>query len=161
MVEYLTEEDIRRLNRRSLEVSGELSNNVVVQPDDIRFVIRYVSTHVQDDPFQQATAYCISLITLHPFKNGNHRTSLLSADLFLQKNNFIYSGTDKDRIALEKWRLTYEEEHELHREFFRITNLESAKERIREIERLIDSPYGKEIKRWLQKHYASEPSRKT
>lgn len=57
--------------------------------------------------------------------------------------------------------MAYEEEHDLHREFFRIANIESEKQRRQELEQLIDSPYGVKILGWLRKHYTSELSHKT
>ena len=93
---------------------------------------------------------------LHPFKNGNHRTSLLSAELFLQKNNYQSKATDVDRIHLEKWRLHYEEKHELHRTFFSIANIENALELENEIEKLMKSTYGRTIEQWLKKYNPNE-----
>lgn len=128
----------------------------MVQPDDVRFVIRFVSEQFGKDLYRKALGYCVSLIVLHPFKNGNHRTFLLSAELFLQKNNHQSKATDVDRIQLEKWRLQYEENHELHRIFFSITNIENALERENEIEKLMKSTYGRTIEQWLKKYNPNE-----
>ena len=152
MIVYLLEEEIREINRFSLELTGEGDNFQVVQPDDVRFVIRFVSERFGKDLYRKALGYCVSLIVLHPFKNGNHRTSLLSAELFLQKNNYQSKATDVDRIHLEKWRLQYEEKHELHRTFFSIANIENALELENEIEKLMQSTYGRTIEQWLKKY---------
>jgi prophage maintenance system killer protein len=156
MIVNLLEEEIREINRFSLELTGEGDNFQVVQPDDVRFVIRFVSEQFGKNLYRKALGYCVSLIVLHPFKNGNHRTSLLSAELFLQKNNHQSKATDVDRIHLEKWRLQYEENHELHRTFFSITNIENALERENEIEKLMKSTYGRTIEQWLKKFNPNE-----
>jgi len=156
MIFYLLEEEIREINRFSLELTGEGDNFQVVQPDDVRFVIRFVSEKFGKDLYRKALGYCVSLIVLHPFKNGNHRTSLLSAELFLQKNNYQSKATDVDRIHLEKWRLQYEEKHELHRTFFSIANIENALELENEIEKLMKSTYGRTIEQWLKKYNPNE-----
>src|SRR4030042_2726198 len=103
MIAYLSEEEISEINRFSLELTGEGSAFQVVQPDDVRFVLRFVSKRFGKNLYRKALGYCIALIVLHPFRNGNHRTSLLSAERFLQKNHCRSLATDNDRIQLEKW----------------------------------------------------------
>jgi prophage maintenance system killer protein len=152
MIFYLLEEEIREINRFSLELTGEGEKFQVVQPDDVRFSLHFVSSRFGKDLYRKALGYCVSLIVLHPFRNGNHRTSLLCAERFLQKNLYRGLATDRERIQLEKWRLHYEEKHTLHREFFRITNIENDKQRETEIEKLMSSPYGVKIGQWLKKY---------
>ena len=152
MIFYLLEEEIRGINRFSLELTEEGEKFQVVQPYDVRFSLRFVSSRFGKDLYRKALGYCVSLIVLHPFRNGNHRTSLLCAERFLQKNLYRSLATDRERIQLEKWRLHYEEKYELHREFFRITNIENDKERENEIEKLMSSPYGVKIEQWLKKY---------
>ena len=156
MLVYLLEEEIREINRFSLELTGEGDDFQVVQPDDVRFVIRFVSERFGKDLYRKALGYCVALIVLHPLKNGNHRTSLLRAERFLQKNDYQSLATDDKRIQLEKWRLHYEEKHESHREFFRIANRENNQERRNEIEKLMMSPYGVKIEQWLKKYNPNE-----
>jgi len=150
MIVYLSEDEIKEINHISLQLTDEEDKFQVAQPDDIRFAIRFVSERFGKDIFSKALGYCISLIVLHPFSNGNHRTSLLCAERFLQKNHYKSLATDEQRINLEKWRLNYEEKHELHREFFRITNIENDINRKAEIEKLMKSPYGLKIEKWLK-----------
>ena len=73
-----------------------------MQPDDIRFLINLVKKEFRDDYLQKALGYCISIIVLHPFKNGNHRTSLLSAERFLLKNNYNLLSSNKEKIEFEE-----------------------------------------------------------
>ena len=124
-----------------------------MQPDDIRFLINLVKKNFGDDFLQKALGYCISIIVLHPFKNGNHRTSLLSAERFLLKNNYNLLSSNKEKIEFEEWRIKYEEENDLEREFFRITNIENAEERTDEIMEMMNSRYGKETHIWLKNNY--------
>ena len=49
MIVYLLKEEIREINRFSLELTGEGDNFQVVQPDDVRFVIRFVSEQFGKD----------------------------------------------------------------------------------------------------------------
>lgn len=56
MTEHLTEEEIRYLNHRSLETSGEHAERVTIQPDDIRFAIRFASDTKRTDIYWQAAA---------------------------------------------------------------------------------------------------------
>jgi prophage maintenance system killer protein len=152
MILYLSEDEICEINKFSLELTGEAEKFQVIQPDDIRFTIRFVSKNLKGNIYRKALGFCISLIVLHPFKNGNHRTSLLSAERFLQKNHCQSKATDSDRIHLEKWRLQYEEDHELHQEFFRITNIENETQKRSEIEKMMRSLYGITIEKWLIKY---------
>ena len=157
MILYLTEDEICEINKFSLELTDEGEKFQVIQPDDIRFTIHFVSKNLKGDLYQKALGFCICLIVLHPFMNGNHRTSLLSAERFLQKNLYQSQATDNDRINLEKWRLQYEADHELHREFFRIANIEDETKKRNEIEKMMISPYGMKIKKWLTKYNLNVP----
>ena len=152
MVVYLSEEDITEINRYSLELTNEGDKHHVMQSDDVRFIIHFVEERFKNDIYKKALAYCISIIVLHPFQNGNHRTSLISAEQFLKRNKYKLLASDKERIQLEQWRLKYEEEHELDREFFRITNLEKEIERKNEIEKIMKNPYAIKIDNWLKKY---------
>jgi death-on-curing family protein len=66
-----------------------------------------------NDIYEISLAYCISLIVLHPFKNGNHRTSLLAAEHFLLKNNYKFIGNEYTDLKIQKWRIEFEKENDL------------------------------------------------
>ena len=153
MINYLSEEEIIELNKYSLYATGEDNEFHVMQPDDVRFLINLVKKEFGYDLLQKALGYCISVIVLHPFKNGNHRTSLLSAERFLLKNNYNLLSSNKEKIEFEKWRLKYEEENDLEREFFQITNIENTSKKTDKIMKMMDSRYGKETINWLKKNY--------
>jgi prophage maintenance system killer protein len=153
MIIYLSNEEIIEINRLALESQGELEDFYLRSNDDLLFAISYVEKQGSDDYYTLALCYCLSLIVLHPFQNGNHRTSLYSAERFLIKNGFFFKGTPKIHLNLQKWRIEYEDENELEREFFRITSIENDITRTSEINNLIDSLYGKTIREWLVKYY--------
>ena len=98
-------------------------------------------------------AYCISLIVLHPFKNGNHRTSLVVAEHFLLKNNFCSIDTDEKDLKMQKWRIGFEKKHNLEKEFFRIACIEDEEKKSEEIKRIMKSEYGITIEKWLKENF--------
>ncbi len=102
MINYLSEKEIIELNKYSLQATDEMNEFYIMQHDDIRFLINFVKKKFENDLLQMALGYCISIIVLHPFKNGNHRTSLLSAERFLLKNNYILLSSNKEKIEFEK-----------------------------------------------------------
>jgi len=153
MIIYLTKEEIIEINRLALESQGELEDFYLRSQDDLLFVINFVEKQETNNYYTLALCYCISLIVLHPFQNGNHRSSLYCAERFLIKNGFSFKGTPKIHLNLQKWRIEYEQENEMEREFFRITSIEGKNKRISEINNLIDSLYGKKIRDWLEKYY--------
>lgn len=153
MTIYLTKEEIIEINRLALESQGELEDFYLRSHEDLLFAIKYIDNQNNDEHYTLALCYCLSLIVLHPFENGNHRTSLYCAERFLIENGFSFKGNPKIHLNLQKWRIEYEEKNEMEREFFRITSLDNYNKRTSEINNLIDSVYGKTIKDWLEKYY--------
>jgi len=153
MVEYLNEEEIIEINRLCLELSDEFEEFVVIQQDDIRFILKFVSKNFSDSLYEKSLAYCISLIALHPFKNGNHRTSLIAAEHFLLKNDFLSMDTDEKDLKMQKWRIEYEAKNDLEKEFFRITCIENEGKKSEEIKNVMGSKYGKTIEKWLKDNF--------
>lgn len=153
MVEHLNEEEIIEINRLCLEISGEFEEFVVIQLDDIRFILKFVSENFSNNLYKKSSAYCISLIVLHPFKNGNHRTSLIAAEHFLLKNNFCSIDTDEKDLKMQKWRIEFEEKHDLEKEFFQIACIEDEEKKSEEIKKIMDSEYGKTIEKWFENNF--------
>jgi death-on-curing family protein len=153
MTNYLSKEEIIEINKYSLEITGEENEFYVIQPDDLTFIIDFVKEEYNKDLLKKAVVYCVSLIVMHPFKNGNHRTSLLSAERFLLKNKYILLTSNKEKIEIEKWRIKYEEEKDLERSFFQIACIENNKQRKDMIKNIIKSDYGIKIEKWLQENY--------
>jgi death-on-curing family protein len=153
MINYLSKEEIIEINKYSLELTGEENEFYVIQPDDLTFIIDFVKEEYNKDLLKKAVVYCVSLIVMHPFKNGNHRTSLLSAERFLLKNKYILLTSNKEKIEIEKWRIKYEEEKDLERSFFQIACIENNKQRKAKIKKVINSEYGIKIEKWLRENY--------
>ncbi len=151
MVVYLSEEEIIEINRLSVEKAEE--KHEVLRIDDIRFLLKFTEETFDEDSFRISLAYCVSIILLHPFLNGNHRTSIICSEHFLLKNDFTSFSTPKSDIELEKNRLEYEEKHNLERVFFYITCIENEGEKIKEIIKIMDSKYGALIENWLKENY--------
>jgi len=153
MIQYLSEEKIIEINRLSLGITGESNKFHVIQSDDLRFAMLFIKKNFGTNLIRKALAYCITIITFHPFKNGNHRTSLLSAEEFLLKNQYHSLTTDQKDLELQKWRIIYEQENDLEREFFRVTNIENEIERTRELKIIMRSEYGQTIEKWFKKNF--------
>lgn len=158
MIQYLSEGQIIEINKASLEITGEKNKFHVLQPGDLRFSIRFTEKNFGKNIIRKAVAYCITIITFHPFKNGNHRTSLLTAEEFLLKNEYQSLTTDQKDLELQKWRIIYEQDHDLEREFFRITNIEDETERTRELKIIMKSEYGQTIEKWLHENFKRKES---
>ncbi|MBU1855119.1 MAG: type II toxin-antitoxin system death-on-curing family toxin [Nanoarchaeota archaeon] len=152
MVEYLYVEEIIEINKLCLELSNENEEFILLQPDDLEFVLNFSSENFADI-YDISLAYCISLIVLHLFKNGNHRTSLIAAEHFLLKNNYQYIGSEESDLKIQKWRIHFENKNDLEREFFRITCIEDLKKKSEEIKNIMRSKYGKTIEKWLKENF--------
>ena len=150
---YLFIEEIIEINNQVLTVTNELDTFILEQPDDLRYLLKFTKKNFNNDLYRKSLSYCITLIILHPFKNGNHRTSLLTAEQFLLVNNYQDLSSDEKDLKLQKWRIHYEEKYELEREFFRITCIEEEKKRSAEILKIMNSHYGKYIEKWLHTNF--------
>ncbi len=53
----------------------------------------------------------------------------------------------------EKWRIKYEEKHDLERRFFRIAGIETKEQRKEEIKKIMNSEYGLKIEKWLKENF--------
>jgi prophage maintenance system killer protein len=95
MIRYLSDKQIIELNKASLGITGEKNKFHLIQPDDLRSIMRFTEKNFGTNIIKKALAYCIAIIILHPFRNGNHRTSLLTAEEFLRQNNFQTQTTDQ------------------------------------------------------------------
>jgi len=152
MIEYLSEEEVEKINELSL-INGEQFNNN--RPDDVRSALNFVQENFEEDIYKKATAYCVTLIILHAFQQGNHRTSIHCAQFFLEKNNFTDYSTNKSFNDLQEWRVEqeYKNNEDLIRGFYRITSIEDNEERALEVLNIIKSEYGLKIEEWLKNNY--------
>ena len=68
----------------------------------------------RDTSLEEIAAYYLkNLILLQPFADGNHRTALLSTDLFLRKNGSFLVFEVEDAVSFQKefYRLRYKIYH--------------------------------------------------
>src|SRR4030042_5683483 len=145
MIVYLSEEEIVKINEISLE--DEKDQFCYQRPDYVQFTLKFVKERFESDCYKKALAYCVSLIVLHPFREGNHRTSLYCAQIFLKKNNFNQLATPETVKQIQKWRIDrlVENKRALMREFFRIAGIEDERKLRCEIEKIMISTYGLQI----------------
>jgi len=154
MISHLSLEEIIEINKLVLEETNEIHKFLLERTDDLQFILMFIENNFDKDLYKKSAAYCVALIVLHPFKNGNHRTSLIAAERFLLKNNFQDLSSDEEDLELQKWRIDYEQKHDLEREFFRITCIENTKERTKEIIKIMNFEYGKHIEKWLKNNFS-------
>lgn len=153
MVNFLVEEEITEIDRISLVQGNEEEEFEYRRPDYVQFTMDFAENSFPDDLYKKALVYCTSLIVMHAFRNGNHRTSLYCAEHFLLKNDFV-SLVNREKIdEIQDWRAKYEEEHDLERVFFQIAGIEDIEERREEIEGVMNSEYGLTIEKWLKENY--------
>ena len=155
MVKYLTEEEIVKINELSLAKNEIFCYE---QPKYVKFTLNFVKNKCDNDFYKKALAYCISLVIHHVFKEGNHRTSLYSSQIFLMKNNFKQLATPESVNQIQEWRINelIKDGHSLEREFFKIAGIENKKVKEKEIEKIMNSEYGNHIEEWLKENYKIE-----
>jgi len=152
MVDLLTFDIIKQIHDKSID---DDEDQRCERPEDIYFALEFVEKDIKEDNYKKALGYCISLIILHPFKEGNHRTSLYSAIIFLILNNNISKPSVESVKDIQEWRTKEidKDNYALKREFFRITCIEDNDDlRKQEILKIMNSNYGKTIEKWLREN---------
>lgn len=61
---------------------------------------RFDNQDLYPDPFSKAAALMESLIYNHPFVDGNKRTGVTAAGLFLRKNGYRLTASEADLVAI-------------------------------------------------------------
>ncbi len=157
MIEFLTDDDICEINREVLGATRfEQGLYALDYPGYLELIHRYVVSF--KDCYRIATAYAVSLIVFHIFREANHRTSLLSAETFLLNNDLRLrsdpGSMDDERLELHRWRLEHEEENDLEPyHFLRIEHIVDWDRQRSEMDILMDQEYGGTIEQWLRRHY--------
>ncbi|NQS99272.1 MAG: type II toxin-antitoxin system death-on-curing family toxin [candidate division Zixibacteria bacterium] len=104
---YLTRQEIIEINRRmTLEFGGHFSfsNNNIQNLNSFEYVLeapKLVLFKAEAYPaiFQKAAVYCFFIIKDHIFNDGNKRTGIESAFLFLEYNGYATKESlTKERI---------------------------------------------------------------
>jgi death on curing protein len=96
---YLTASQIRELHDAVVEEYGggagswnfEGLDSCVQAPQNVAFL-------QEGDVFEQASAYASSIVRKGPFKNGNRRTALVTALVFLEINGVVDHNYDEPML---------------------------------------------------------------
>ena len=112
MPKYLSEEDILLIHSRVVDETGGLHGvrdrhaiaSVVGQPRQAVFGKELYATM-----FLKAAVYARNIIAHHPFLDGNKRTGITVASVFLEENGYQIEAHEGEfyslalRIAKDKW----------------------------------------------------------
>lgn len=151
MTEFLDADDIININSEVL-IQGE--THKVTNYNDLIFITNIIRCNFTNNIFKQATLLCIAIIAHHPFKEGNHRTSLTASITFLNDNNYDYIGTKEDELKLHKWRFEYEEKNHLEQKWLTmIGDSYSHKNAERNLLEFMKSHYSKKIESYLKSFF--------
>jgi len=105
-IQHLQKRDILKINRRMIDIVGGtfMPPDNLLKPSALDYLIEIVSADMFGKPlypeiWDKAGVYCFNIIANHIFHDGNKRTGLESALLFLELNGFTLNASDDDLIA--------------------------------------------------------------
>ncbi len=105
-IQYLQKRDILKINRRMIDIVGGtfMPSDNLLKPSALDYLIEIVSADMFGKPlypelWDKAGVYCFNIIANHIFHDGNKRTGLESALLFLELNGFTLNASDDELIA--------------------------------------------------------------
>ena|SRR3989338_7787048 len=96
---YLTAEQILFIHYRLIEETGGshgILDLALLQSAVARPMAAFADNDLYPDTFTKAAALMHSIIKNHPFIDGNKRTAITSASIFLQRNNYILTASNKE-----------------------------------------------------------------
>ncbi|MEA3336890.1 MAG: type II toxin-antitoxin system death-on-curing family toxin [Chloroflexota bacterium] len=99
MTDYLTSEQILFLHARLIEETGGshgLRDPALLLSAVARPRATFDSKDLYPDVFQKAAALMESLIRNHPFVDGNKRTGIAGAAIFLRRNRYSLTSTNRE-----------------------------------------------------------------
>jgi death on curing protein len=106
MIQYLKKKDFLKINRRMIETVGGnfVPPDNLLKPSSLDYLVEIVSSDMFGKPLypevgDKAGVYCFNIIANHIFQDGNKRTGLESALLFLELNGFTLRASDDDLIT--------------------------------------------------------------
>lgn len=105
-MDYLTPQQILFIHYRLIEATGG-SHGVrdlgALQPAVARPQATFDRNDLYPELFAKAAALMESLIKNHPFVDGNKRTSITAAAVFLRRNGFLVAASQKEiyRFTME------------------------------------------------------------
>ncbi len=105
-IQHLQKRDILKINRRMIDIVGGtfMPSDNLLKPSALDYLIEIVSADMFGKPlypelWDKAGVYCFNIIANHIFHDGNKRTGLESALLFLELNGFTLNASDDELIA--------------------------------------------------------------
>ena len=96
---YLTAEQILFIHYRLIEETGGshgIRDIALLQSAIARPQASFDNNDLYPDLFTKAASLMHSIIKNHPFIDGNKRTAITSASIFLQRNNYILTASNKE-----------------------------------------------------------------
>jgi death on curing protein len=108
MIEYLTKPRIIRLNKATVDAHGGnfMPPSNFLHEENLDYLIEAVQTEMFGEPLyptiaDKAAVYCFNIICNHIFTDGNKRTGLASALLFLNMNKHDLQLTVNNTILTD------------------------------------------------------------
>jgi death on curing protein len=99
MIEFHSQEFIEALHAEQLRLHGGAAG--IRDEGMLQSVLaRPVHKQAYDDLYVLAAAYLFGIVKNHPFIDGNKRTGLAAADLFLYFNGYSLEAEQEDVIQL-------------------------------------------------------------
>jgi len=98
-VKYLTAEQVLFIHSRLIDETGGshgIRDVGLLQSAVERIRATFGGKDLYPDIFYKAAALMESLIKNHPFVDGNKRTAITSASIFLKMNGYVLETTQKD-----------------------------------------------------------------
>jgi death on curing protein len=98
-IQFLTQEEVIEINKNQIELYGG-DNNVAINHAMLSSAVNapqatYGGNYLNEFPFEMAAAYLFSLCKDHAFTDGNKRTGLASALVFLDWHGWGIEADDK------------------------------------------------------------------
>jgi death on curing protein len=98
---WLSPEDVIYINKEVVEQVGQTS--FLRDRGSLESAVAKPMSHFLhggvDDLVSLATVFLFGIVRKHPFEDGNKRTGLLAADLFLQLNGYMIVGEASRALA--------------------------------------------------------------
>lgn len=98
-MKYLTPEQVLFIHYRLIEETGGrhgIRDLTLLQSALARPMATFDNNDLYPDLFAKAASLMYSLIKNHPFTDGNKRTAIAAASIFLLRNNYSLKASNKE-----------------------------------------------------------------
>jgi death-on-curing protein len=103
---YLSKAQIVAINKHQIQMFGGnyLPPQNFLHEENLDYLLEIIDAELFGNPlypniWDKAGLYCFNIIANHVFQDGNKRTGLQTAIIFLRANGFTIQATDDDLIA--------------------------------------------------------------